>query len=532
MNRAERRRQQKNKKDQKTQPSSMSTALSLKLAGEHHSAGRLVEAERIYRQVLKSEPDNADAHHRIGVLAHQLGHIKLAIEHISKAVLVRPDFWVAFGDLGNAQMAHGNPSAALISYRKVIDIKPEYAEIHSDIGNALNELGLYAEAIENYQKTIMLKPSFAKAYLNLGHAFGELGRKEDALKAYERALEIKPNYAECYRSLSALKTFTEDDPHFGIMQLLLESNTLDDSERGHLEFALAKAFDDINRFDQSFGHLAKGNQLFKKVQGYSREHDEQLFRHLKDRFETYQLPSQIKQSPPQNDTRSIFILGMPRSGTSLTEQIIASHSLVHGAGELQAMRRCIAPHLLSGDIDAAAKSIRKNYFNALAQEQTQKHIITDKMPSNFMWLGFILASIPDAKIIHVRRDARAVCWSIFKNYLSAQALGFSFNLDDIVRFYHLYDDLMDFWAQKFPGQIYELNYETLTQNQEEETRKLLAFSGLAWEEQCLSFHKTERVVKTASSSQVRERLYTGSSEAWRHYEKHLKDVFDTLAKGE
>jgi hypothetical protein len=221
---------------------------------------------------------------------------------------------------------------------------------------------------------------------------------------------------------------------------------------------------------------------------------------------------------------------MPRSGTTLVEQILASHSQVHGAGELVLLGQSInsidweATQLSSNQLH----SIHKSYFSGLAKIGVPEAYITDKMPANVWWIGFIIAAIPDASIIHVRRDARATCWSNFKQYFSGKGNGYAYDLQDVPEYYKMYVDLMAFWHNLYPDRIYDLEYEALTENTEAESRKLLRHVGLNWEDQCLEFHKTKRTVQTASVMQVRREMYQGSSNEWRKYEKHLGPMIESL----
>ena len=226
---------------------------------------------------------------------------------------------------------------------------------------------------------------------------------------------------------------------------------------------------------------------------------------------------------------------MPRSGTSLVEQIISSHHLVHGAGELNNFKNIVTP-FLNNYINKVSKTItednllevRNGYIQSLSDLKTSKKIITDKMPVNFRLIGLILAAFPEAKIIHTLRDPVATCWSNYKHYF-ANENGFTFNQQDLAKFFKLYTEMMDFWHKLFPGQIYDLTYEKLTKNQKEETKALLNYCDLDWDEDCLNFHKNERAVHTASASQVRQKMYQGSSEAWKKYEAYLKPLIDGLS---
>jgi hypothetical protein len=224
---------------------------------------------------------------------------------------------------------------------------------------------------------------------------------------------------------------------------------------------------------------------------------------------------------------------MPRSGTSLVEQIISSHPEVYGAGELNTIGQICVPLInksseLKNLYEDDVESIRSNYLNFLTSLNVKEQIITDKAPLNFRFIGHILSAFPEAKIVHLKRDPIAICWSIYKSNWSGLGNSFSYNMDDLVNYYGLYDDLMKFWHKKFPGQIYDISYEKLTTNQESESKKLVEYCGLGWDKKCLEFYKNTRAVKTASSLQVRQKMYQGSSDAWKKYKSDLKPLIDGL----
>ena len=228
--------------------------------------------------------------------------------------------------------------------------------------------------------------------------------------------------------------------------------------------------------------------------------------------------------------RPIFILGMPRSGTTLVEQIVSSHSEVTGAGELDYVRR-FGQAISQGEINPSTEVIlgfRQIYIEALKKRSNARFIVTDKMPQNFRYVGLILSAFPDANIIHVNRDPSATCWSNYKHFFATKGLGYSYALDDVVTYFGLYRDLMQFWQGHYEDRIYNLSYDNLTINQEDETRKLIQHIGLEWEDVCLSPHNNKRSVRTASSQQVRREIYQGSSQKWRKYEPFINGIFDKL----
>ena len=318
------------------------------------------------------------------------------------------------------------------------------------------------------------------------------------------------------------------------MEFLLSNEKLNQSEKVYLCFALAKVYDDLGKHEELFEFLHEGNRLRNLELSFSLDKYHDNYSFFKNLFSS----SIVLKSHPLLHKKPlkhpIFIVGMPRSGTSLVEQIIASHPKVYGAGELHTLTEIINNLLknnltLSKDnLSEVFLSIREKYIESLSKLNVSEKIITDKWPLNFQYIGFILKSFPNAKIIHLKRDSMAVCWSIYKHYFSDEGNGWAYNIDDITDFYELYLELMDYWHKLYPDQIYDMCYENLTTDQEKETRKLLKYCELEWDENCLNFHKNMTAVKTTSSMQVRKKMYQGSSEVWKKYEAYLQPLLKGL----
>jgi tetratricopeptide (TPR) repeat protein len=362
----------------------------------------------------------------------------------------------------------------------------------------------------------------------------EFGRYEEAIASYTSALELKPDFAEAHNNLSKLKTYTQGDPQISEILQRLSDADLTESARMHLSFALGKVYEDLGDVDQSFRYLQQGNRLRKMIIGYDINQDRELFEQIKLLFKADNSQvGDMSESGGGPTRQPIFIIGMPRSGTTLTEQILASHSQVWGGGELEALGRILTP-VMQQAITTPSKRIatetlakcRDAYLTYLQDLPGTSSLVTDKMPPNFRWAGFLLTTMPGVKIINVRRQPVASCWSMFK--MQFKGHGYSNDLLDLAEYYKLYLDLMDFWSKEFPNRIYDLDYEALTRHQEPETRKLLEYCDLDWEPQCLEFYKTKRAVRTPSGRQVRKKMYTGSSDAWRRYETHLGPLLESL----
>ncbi|MBT5809165.1 MAG: tetratricopeptide repeat protein [Rhodospirillaceae bacterium] len=454
-----------------------------------------------------------------------------AIDCYTRALRIDPEYAEAHNNLGIVFKDLGKFAEAIDSYKKALQVNPGYAEAHNNLGNAFKELGKFDEAISSYADALEIKPGFSESHNNLGNTFKELGRFDEAITCYVKALQIKPDFAEAHNNLSSVKKYTIGDSHLGEMLDQVARPNLSNQDRLRLNFAVGKAYSDIGDHNRAFSNLLEGNRLRKAELNYNIAADRALFSEIKSYFSN-DIPRLDAEATLEVGAapKPIFIVGMPRSGTTLVEQILATHSQVYGAGELEILNREIQKTGWRSSIKSPGLSqeIREGYLTNLLKLGATEPFVTDKMPTNFRWLGFVLSALPDVKIVHVTRDARATCWSNFKHYFISKGNGFGHDLSDVAKYYRLYLDLMDFWREKFPGTIYDLNYDALTQDQEGETRKLLDYVQLDWEEQCLDFHKTKRAVRTVSSTQVRQKIYRGSSEEWRKYEEYLAPMVEGL----
>jgi len=495
------------------------------------SGGQIQEALVDIETLIKDYPYQPLPFNISGAFYKEIGKLDEAVKRFEKALSIKPDYAQAHNNLGVVLKDLGQLDNSIKSLKKALAIEPDYAQAHNNLGVAFQELGQLDAAVKSYEKTLAIKPDYPQAHNNLGIVHQERGQIDDAVKQYEKAVAIKLDYAEAYHNLSTLKKYTANDPQITQMQSLLSTNNLSQSDRIHLCFALAKVNENLGNQDEYFKFLHEGNRLRKQELNYSLDSSKNLCSTVKKMFSS---PPSLSYKP--STIRPIFIVGMPRSGTTLVEQIISSHHAVHGAGELTTLANLIEltlkddlAHNKNGLTKKSFLSIRQQYLDSLSGFNVTENVITDKMSLNFQYIGFILLAFPEAKIVHLKRDAMATCWSIYKSNFKNKGNGFSCNLDDLAGFYGVYTDLMDFWHQTFPDKIYDLCYEDLTTNQEEETRKLLDYCELDWDENCLNFHTTKRAVKTASALQVRQKMYQGSSEAWKQHEAYLEPLIKALS---
>lgn len=527
------------------------------------SAGATGAAEEAFRRALELAPGMADIHSNLGNALQQQGRIDDAIESFRRALQLRPDYPEAQNNLGNALRDKGATGDAIACYRRAIALRGDYVEAQVNLGAALRQRGDLDEAIEAYRRAVEIRPNFALAETGLGTALKErgqyeeaveahrlalkhqpdhvgalkelgvaldgLGRFEEAAAVYRRVLEVAPGEAEAYRRLGALVKFAPGAPEIAAMERIHDGAPEQSEARGHICFALAKAQENLGDLAQCFAYLSEGNAVRKAQLGYDGARDRAIFAAIRasaDRIDGAKVDFAADPAP----VVPVFVLGMPRSGTTLVEQVISSHSGVHGAGELPYATR-YGEGLATGRTAITAGGIarfRAQYLDQLARRSGGAGFVTDKMPDNFRFIGLIAKALPEARIVHVARDARAVCWSNFRQYFAGAGLGFSYDLGDAVAYYRLYEGLMAFWEARLGDRVYRLNYEALTENQETETRRLIAHLGLDWQEACLHPQKNARGVATASRRQIREKLYRGSSAEWRRFEPFLGGAFAAL----
>jgi tetratricopeptide (TPR) repeat protein len=364
----------------------------------------------------------------------------------------------------------------------------------------------------------------------MGVVFQGQGKLEEAITAFNKGLLIKPDSAEAHRNLSALKIYTYSDPQIVQMGKLYIDANISIESRCHLCFALAKSSEDLGNLEEAFRYLKEGNTLRKKILAYDIVQDEEKYSKIKETADSFKNIS-FDVSRDKSIPTPIMILGMPRSGTTLVEQIITNHSKITAAGELDFLKM-FGSGLAEGKVEVNVdklKTLRNQYLNEIKKLSVGRDFVTDKMPSNFFYIGLICSALPEAKIIHVKRNPAATCWSNYKKHFETKELGYCYNLTDVVHYYQMYEELMLFWGTRYPGKIYHLDYEQLTTDQESETKKLIQYLEIDWEETCLFPERNKRFVETASSMQVRKKVYKGSSEEWKKFEKYLERAFDELS---
>jgi len=501
--------------------------------------GKLADALAGFERALAIKPDFAEAHNNLGIVLKDQGKLVEAAACYQRALSLKPDYAEAHNNLGNVLTDQGKLTEAAASYQRAIAIKADYAEAHNNLGNALRDQGKLTEAVASYQRALAIKPDFVEAHYNLGVALREKGELEQSRKLVERAVELDPDNAASYRLLGDAKSFSAGEPHLGAMERMArEVTSLSPAQQIELHFALAKAYEDTGDYGVSFDHLLKGNALKRQQVTYDGTTTCESLAHIQQIF-TAQLMRERRNVGDPSPV-PVFVIGMPRSGTTLIEQILASHPRVFGAGELDDIASNVAmlrrddglsagfPELVPSMTAAELRQFGSNYVNRLKSIAPEAQRITDKMPINFVYAGLIHLVLPHARIIHARRDPLDTCLSCFAT-LFAKGQQFTYDLAELGQFYRAYDRLMQHWRAVLPsGVMLEVQYEELVADLEGQARRIVDHCGLQWDEACLLFHETERPVRTASAVQVRQPIYHTSVGRWRRYERQLAPLIEVL----
>lgn len=486
------------------------------------------EAENSYKRALEIQPDYAEAHNNLGSLYITIRDWDKARQSLSQAISISPDYPEALNNLGMVHAGVRDFDTAEHYYSQALKVDPEFTLALNNLGALYIELDRYEEARARFQCALAINSSYPEAHKNLGDLYRYTGELEKSRSEYSEAIRLNREYCDAHRALSALINYTQDQGHLDQMLTIESHSALSKADQAHLKFAIAKAYDDIGNYELAFDRYVQANGLRSAELCYQPALDRNLFAEIK------RASSRLDSLPdvgcltdyPCNKT-PVFIIGMPRSGTTLLEQIIASHPRVYGAGELdwldEAISRANWPNQsLTPD---GLGDIRDYYCRRVESLGSSEAFVVDKMPMNFRWVCIIRKALPEARIIHISRDPRAICWSIYKNYFAAEGIGWAYELEHIANYYSLYQDLMAYCRKQHPGELIEIGYEDLTENQDDVSRKLISDLGLEWSDECLRFHERKNAVSTASAVQVRRKMYQGSSKDWEHYKSFLKGKF-------
>lgn len=500
--------------------------------------GKLHEAASVLEAFFVNNARHAPGLSKLGVAYILLGRRGEAIEAFRKAITADESFIPAYNNLALALAEEEAFESAASCAQAGLDRDPSYAPLYVVRAMAMKALGRMEEAVACLRRAADLDGENPEILANLGGALLENGKTEEAERCLMQALALAPGYAAAHRMLSSFKAYEENAPQIAFLEELAKAPNRAPDEKADLEFALGRIYERQKKYEASFAHYRKANRAMRDMIAYDPEKDRRFFGQIKDVF----TPEFIRENAVQErqEITPVFILGMPRSGTSLAEQILASHPDIYGAGELNLLdhlqfrtygldRTCYAQDVKDRLAGETMRALARDYLDGMKSRSDGALFVTDKMPQNFLYIGLIRCLFPQAKIIHCRRDPRDVCLSIYKTRFTG-ALPFAYDLDDIAGYYELYDDLMTHWRNVVPGFIYDLDYEALVNGPEGTIRALLEFCGVPWSEECLAFHRSERSVATASTLQVRRPLYKTALAYWKNYEPYLGKGLDRLSK--
>jgi len=493
-------------------------------------------AETLLRAHLREHPTDVAAIRMLAEVAARLGRYTDAEGLLARCLELAPGFVEARAHYATVLNRQNRPIEALAHVNQLLAAEPDNPNHRNLKATVLVNIGEYREAIDLYARLLAEYPRQAMVWLSFGHVLKTAGRQDESIRAYRKSLELNPDLGIAWWSLANLKTFRFSAADVEAMrsQLARAEATVDD--RLHLEFALGKASEDAAQFAASFRHYDEANRLRRSQIHYSAAETTSLVERSRALYTREFFDARAGAGCPARDP--VFIVGMPRAGSTLVEQILSSHSLVEGTMELYDMitlarsldvrgpreRPVQYPDTLAALTPAQLQALGERYLQSTrVQRKSSAPYFIDKMPNNFLHTGLILVALPNARVIDVRRHPLGCCFSVFKQHF-ARGQSFSYSLQDVGRYYRDYVELMAHFDRVLPGRVHRVNYESLVQDNEAEVRELLEYCGLSFEEQCLRFYENDRAVRTASSEQVRQPIFRDGLEQWRHYEPWLEPL--------
>ncbi|MBM4195510.1 MAG: tetratricopeptide repeat protein [Gammaproteobacteria bacterium] len=509
------------------------------LAAEHQKEGRFAEAAQLYRRVLRQRPRNVDALRLLAAIALRNGKADKAERLLERAIAIASDFTAALLDLGRLRKEQERYAEALQCFDRALALEPDNPQVHYLRGSTLASAALTREAVAAYERCLELRPAHAGALLGIGHLHKTEGRAADAVAAYKSCIDARPDGGEAWWSLANLKTYRFGAEEIAAMEARLAGGGLTVQSEVNFLFALAKAHEDRGEYGPAWERYRAGNDRQRTEVSYDPVHTEMTNDRLVEVFDAEFLAARAGNG--LRDAAPIFIVGLPRSGSTLLEQILASHSQVEGTSELPYLSRVALslnrrradglqyPEALHDATDAELRALGEAYVgHARLHRRTAKPRFIDKNPNNFPHVGLLALILPDAKIIDARRhplDAALGCY----RQLFARGQAFTYDLNEIGEYWLQYQRMMDHWAAVLPGRVLTVQYEDVVADLAGQASRLVEFCGLPWEDGCLRFHETERAVRTPSAEQVRQPIYADAVGRWRHYEPHLGELLEVLA---
>ncbi len=515
----------------------MAHADRIREAEDLAKSGDLKKAEDIYRDILKRDPNHVEAARLLAAIASEKKHFRDAEVFLRHAASNAPDYVRVWVDLANVLREREKLDEALECAERVLELAPDMAEPHMLHANVLGTMGRHEEAIEAYQRSLGIAPGKAGALCSIGHHQKTIGQTDEAIASYRQCVASKPDHAEAYWSMANLKTFQFEADEVSAMQDLLNNEQLPDESRVQLHNALGLDFESRKDYDKAFHHFDQCSKLRRNAESYDPvEFETRMDRVIEIMGAKFFAEREGVGDP---DPAPIFVVGLPRSGSTLIEQILASHSHVDGTHELGDLPRIVNklgqgrgrksgyPDNL-GDLGADDwLAAGQGYLAATQKYRAGAPHFIDKNPNNFMYVGLLRLILPNARIIDARRHPLDSCFGSYKQ-LFASGQPFSYDLVELGEYYLQYQRLMEHMHEVIPGFVLDVQYEDVVGDFETQVRRILDYCGLPFEEACLRFHETTRAVKTASSEQVRKPIYATSVNLWKRYESHIGELVEVL----
>jgi len=463
----------------------------------------------------------------LSIAYQSLGKFDLSVKIMEEALKKNPNNPYFLNNMGISKHKQKNLEEAEYYFKKGLDVAPNYISILNNIGNLKKDLNLADEAIIFYKKSLQINEKLFETRCNLASVYISLGKFNDAENHLNKILEINPKFTEADRLISTFTKYKDDNIHLKTMINKINDKTLNKSQLMHLHFALGKSLEDIKEYESSFKNFNKANQYLSEIVKYDIQEDINKFTNIK------KIPKYLNNIKIDKNLRQlIFIIGMPRSGTSLVEQIISSHSAVFGGGELPFLPDILNKQILNckkldnfknNDLKNLLEKIQEEYISKISKIDSSTKTFIDKAPLNFRYIGFIKKIFPNSKIINCNRDPVDICWSNYKNFFGS-TLPFSNNLDNLAAYYILYQNYIKFWQELLSNEIYNITYEKLVRNPKQEIKDLLSFCSLEWEENCLKHENNLKPINTASWVQARKPIYKSAIKSSDHYKLHLAEL--------
>jgi tetratricopeptide (TPR) repeat protein len=512
-----------------TNPSDRAKARQLFNRGnKSFEKGAYSEAAALFEEAVELDSSLAEALNNLGSSLSFLSRYDEAEQCFRQAIAIKPNYSDAHGNLGNLLRMKADLVAAEVSLRRALKLRPTFTEARFNLGLTLTFLGRLRDARACFAKVLKAAPRNVQALHGIGQVTALEGRFEEAETMFKRIVDIDPKMTSAWASLAGTRKMTNADGEWFKNAENLATSAVHPLEESNLRFAMGKYFDDVGNFAQAFENFKRGNELLQTAaadydrKGRSRLIDELIRVYTREAIATIQIPGSASSKP-------VFVVGMPRSGTSLAEQIIASHPAAYGAGELHFWESLIAKDtdLTQGILSEPARAkVAEEYLRILEASSANASRVVDKAPVNSDFLGLIYSVFPNARVIYMQRDPIDTCLSCyFQQFLLG--LNFTFDLSDLAHYYREHRRMMVHWRKVLPpGFILDVPYEELVSDQETWSRKMLDFIGLEWDPRVLEFHTNKRQVVTASAWQVRQKIYRSSVARWRNYEQFIGPLKD------